>query len=214
MSSEVSGALSNGNRFRATSYMVEVTSPDGDVLETVDINDMVSVTRSGQTVTIQRRDGSTTELTGASLDDAGRLEATLRPHLATGAEAAGAAGQQDKPGQGWRIATLIVSLVLMTAVFFQSCAASVGGSLSDDEDLSGAAGLGILVGFLFLFGGAFVLPFPRVSMVLFAVAAAFALIGGVSSEFTDLIVWAVIALGLGAMSYMGYRARRKARQAA
>lgn len=75
---EATGALAEGGRFRATSYMVEVMDPAGAVLETVDANDIKEVQRKGETVTIKRRKGKDVVLRAVSLDDAGRLEGVLR----------------------------------------------------------------------------------------------------------------------------------------
>ena len=47
-----------------------------------------------------------------------------------------------------RIAITIISLLLMVVVAFQSCAASVGGSLGNDRATS-AAGIGLIVALLF-----------------------------------------------------------------
>jgi hypothetical protein len=49
-----------------------------------------------------------------------------------------------------RIAITIISLLLMVVVAFQSCAASVGGSLGNDRATSAAAaGIGLIVALLF-----------------------------------------------------------------
>lgn len=74
---EVTGALAGGGRYRATSYMVEISAPDGSVWETLDVKDIREVRRQGQAVTIRRTKGKDVTLQGATLDDAGRLEAAL-----------------------------------------------------------------------------------------------------------------------------------------
>jgi hypothetical protein len=187
---------------------VEVADQTGAVLVTIDVNDITGIRRSGSSVTINRQHGDPVTLECASLDDAGRLEATVRPHIAD-ATAETRAGR-ERAGHGLRLATMILALVLMIPVFLQSCAASIGGSLGDDEDLSGAAGLGIFTAFLFLLGGALVLAFPRVATGLFITAAVFAFIGAAAAQFTDLYVWGIVAIVLAAMAYFGHRKRRQA----
>ena len=62
-----------------------------------------------------------------------------------------------------RIAVTILSLGLMLVVGFQSCAATVGGSLGKEESTSAAGAMGFFVVFLFLIAGAFAMSFPIVS---------------------------------------------------
>ncbi len=71
-----------------------------------------------------------------------------------------------------RIAVLIISLCLTMVVGLQSCAVLVGGSMGKDQDLAGGGATGLLIAFLFVLGAAFAIGLPRVSMVLFAIAAA------------------------------------------
>jgi hypothetical protein len=106
-----------------------------------------------------------------------------------------------------RIAVTIISLALMLVVFLQSCAASVGGSLGEDESLSGAGALGFLVGLLYLLGGAFALGLPRVSIIVFAIAALIGVLTGATTDFRDLIIWGVVAAILALMSLRAYRTK-------
>src|SRR5215217_2757618 len=108
-----------------------------------------------------------------------------------------------------RIAVTILSLGLMLVIGFQSCAASVGGSLGKDESTSAAGAMGFLVVFLFLIAGAFAMSFPIVSVVAFVLAGTVALAAGVSSDFSDLAIWGVTALILAVMSYFGHREKQR-----
>lgn len=108
-----------------------------------------------------------------------------------------------------RIATTIISLFLMTIVGFQSCAVAFGGTLASDESLSGGGAIGMFVAFLFLLGGAFVISFPVVSLSAFVFAAVLALAVGVGSDFSDMSVWAFVALVLATMSFFGMREKNK-----
>jgi hypothetical protein len=113
-----------------------------------------------------------------------------------------------------RIAVTILSLGLMLVIGFQSCAATIGGSMGQNQSTSNAGAIGFFVVFLFLIGGAFAMTFPIVSLVSFLLAGTVALAAGFSSDFADLAVWGFVALGLAVMSYFGHREkqRRKAEQ--
>ena len=111
-----------------------------------------------------------------------------------------------------RLATPIISLVLMLGVGFQSCAVGVGAALGDDEQLGGGAAVGIFVAFLFLIGGAFAVAFPVVSLASFSLAGTVALAAGVTTEFSDMTIWAFVSFVLAAMSFFGIREKRKQAQ--
>jgi len=78
-----SGTLASGNLFRVTSYMVEVTKPTGEPIRQIDANAITGLSRDGDAVSIERTGGELTDLRCLSLDDAGRIEALLRPNLRT-----------------------------------------------------------------------------------------------------------------------------------
>ena len=110
-----------------------------------------------------------------------------------------------------RIAVTILSLGLMLVVGFQSCAATVGGSLGKDESASAAGAMGFFVVFLFLIAGAFAMSFPIVSLVSFVIAGTVAIAAGLSSDFSDLAIWGFVALILAVMSYFGHREKQRRR---
>lgn len=110
-----------------------------------------------------------------------------------------------------RIATLVIGLGVSLIVLVQSCAATVGDSLAGDEE-STTGGSGLIVALLFICGAGFALTHPRVSAILFLVAAAVAFPVGATSDFSDLIVWGVVAVILAGLELFSYR--RRARQPA
>lgn len=107
-----------------------------------------------------------------------------------------------------RVAVMVISLLGMILLFFQSCAISVGGEMSADEDLSQGGAVGIVMAFLFVLGGAFVLGMPRASLVLFMIAGFLGLSAGATTSFSDLTIWGIVALVLAALSYFGWREKR------
>lgn len=112
-----------------------------------------------------------------------------------------------------RIAVMVLSLGLMLIVGFQSCAATVGGNMGQDESTTAAGALGFFVVLLFLIAGAFAISFPIVSVVCFLIAGTIAIAAGLSSNFSDLAIWGFVALGLAIMSYFGHREKRRRRRA-
>ena len=110
-----------------------------------------------------------------------------------------------------RIAVTILSLGLMLVIGFQSCAASIGGSMGQDQSTSNAGAMGFVVVFLFLISGAFAMSFPIVSLVSFLLAGTIALAAGFSSDFADLAIWGFVALALAIMSYFGHREKQRRR---
>jgi hypothetical protein len=111
-----------------------------------------------------------------------------------------------------RIATMILSLILMLLLGAQSCAASLGGAALKAKGIEQGGAVGILMTFLFLIGGAFALSFPLVSMLAFFFAGVFGLAGGASTSFGDLTIWGVVSLILAVFSYFGWREKRKRRR--
>lgn len=108
-----------------------------------------------------------------------------------------------------RIATLILGLVLMCVVGLQSCAVYVGGSALEEQATVEGGALGIFLALLFLLGAAFVLFFPWVSLVAFVLAGIVGLLGGSSTDFTDLSIWGVVGFVLAGFSLLGVREKRK-----
>jgi len=118
-----------------------------------------------------------------------------------------------------RLATLIISLILSLVVFVQSCAAAIGGSLGEEfgeskaeiteaQDLSAAAGFGVLAALLWIVGAGLVMARPKASLWLYAVAAFFLVIAG-TAGYGDGYVWAVASAIFALMSWRGIRERRE-----
>jgi hypothetical protein len=124
-----------------------------------------------------------------------------------------------------RLATLIISLVLSFGLFIQSLVVSFGGSVGEEfaqssaerqeaEQLSGAAGLGIVSALLWLVGAAFVMSRPKVAVWLYGIAAPL-LLGAGAAGFTDGFIWAFVSTGFALMSWRGVKERvRKQEQEA
>lgn len=108
-----------------------------------------------------------------------------------------------------KIAVLIISLCLSLLIGLQSCAVTVGGSLSSDEVTTQGGAVGIFVAFLYIIGAAFALKLPKVSMIVFSVAAFFGLVAAVSADFDDMQIWGIVSLVLTAMSYFGSREKQE-----
>ena len=108
-----------------------------------------------------------------------------------------------------RIAVLIIGLSLVMILGMQSCTVMVGGGVINDEDLSSAGAIGILVSFLFIIGAAFVMGYPKASMIIFLLASVFALFGALMSDYSDLYVWSFVSFALGIMSYLGFKEKIK-----
>ena len=111
-----------------------------------------------------------------------------------------------------RIATMIISLILMLVVGAQSCAVSLGDAALQTKAAEQGGPIGLFMAFLFLIGGAFALAFPLVSVLAFFFAGIIGLAGGASTSFSDLTIWGVVSLILTVLSYFGWREKRKRRR--
>jgi hypothetical protein len=111
-----------------------------------------------------------------------------------------------------RIATMILSLILMLLVGFQSCAVSLGDAALGEPAKTQGGPVGILMALLFLVGGAFALGFPLVSLVAFLISGIIGIAAGASTSFGDLAIWGWISLVLAVLSFFGIREKRNRRQ--
>jgi hypothetical protein len=111
-----------------------------------------------------------------------------------------------------RIATMILSLILMLVVGAQSCAVSIGDEMLGEKAATQGGPIGLVMAFLFLVGGAFALAFPLVSLVSFVLAGLLGLAGGGTTSFGDLTIWGVVSLILAVFSFFGWREKRKRRR--
>jgi len=108
---------------------------------------------------------------------------------------------------------MVISLGLMLIIGFQSCAATIGGSMGQNQTTSNTGAMGFVVVFLFLIAAAFAITFPIVSVVAFLLAGTIAMAAGLSSGFTDLAIWGFLAFVLAIMSYFGHREKQRRRAA-
>ena len=98
----------------------------------------------------------------------------------------------------WKLVSGILSIVLCLVVLFQSCAAGIANTLSDNGEVSGSAG--VIVAILMLTGGIVSIVTRKGSkggniavIVLFGIAAicGFTMAG---TTYADLYIWAVWCL--------------------
>ncbi len=108
-----------------------------------------------------------------------------------------------------RIATLILGLALLVIVGLQSCAVYLGESVTNEPVKTQGGVAGLAVAFFYLIGAAFALPFPLVSVIAFLLAALMGFSGGSTSDFGDLTIWGFVSLVLAALSFFGWREKRK-----
>jgi len=114
-----------------------------------------------------------------------------------------------------RLATLVISLILMLIAGIQSCAVAAGVSIAEDlstaakdkqeaEELAGAGGAGVIAALMWLVAAGLVMTKPRASMWIFGVASLLWLIAG-AAGFSDGFIWMVASLIFAAMSWRGIR---------
>ncbi|WP_018700326.1 hypothetical protein [Amorphus coralli] len=111
-----------------------------------------------------------------------------------------------------KIAVGLIGIFLSLLILLQSCAISAGSSLIDDQTTFEAGVVGVMVGFLFFFGGAFAFGLPIVSVVLFALGGLFGL--AAAKDFPDLQIWGFVSLGLAVLALIVWRQSRRHRQKA
>ncbi|CDZ44270.1 hypothetical protein [Neorhizobium galegae] len=112
-----------------------------------------------------------------------------------------------------KIAIGIISMFLGLLVLLQSCTVGTASHMLGEQAAADAGAVGMLVGALYFVGGAFSFGLPVVAMVVFAVASLLALAAGASGNFSDMTVWAVVALILAVGAFFAWRSARKAKVA-
>jgi hypothetical protein len=98
---------------------------------------------------------------------------------------------------------MVIALALTVVVFLQSCAVSIGGSLGEDEDMSGGGGLGVLMSLAWIVGAGLVLNKPRAAVWAFGIGAVLGLLGATAGGFPDLWIWTAVSVIFAAMSWRG-----------
>jgi hypothetical protein len=111
-----------------------------------------------------------------------------------------------------RLAVLIIGLLLGPLMFLQTFVVNVLSDAGNNEETEQAAAIGVAMALLWLAACAFVLPFPMVSTLLFAVAGLFGLMAAATSEFVDLYIWGGISFALTWLSFIGWLGKRKDRR--
>lgn len=114
-----------------------------------------------------------------------------------------------------RIATFVISILLVIVMLLQSCAVFGLGSISDNlgsetgqSDTTSGGAVGILSALTAFIGMAFVLKKPTVSLVMYAISALFAFIAS-TSGFSDMNIWGVVLLILAGMAFFSRQELRK-----
>lgn len=106
-----------------------------------------------------------------------------------------------------KIASGLTSILFSIIIFFQSFVLFVGGGIMADESASSGGAVGLLVALLFFIAGAFTFAHPKVAGFISIAAAFLAFMNWVGGDFSDMAVWAVIALILAVMEF--YAGRKK-----
>lgn len=110
-----------------------------------------------------------------------------------------------------RIAVMVISLVLMAIIGFQSFTLYGLESIVGSEDKSaGAAGLG--VAFFYLLGGAFSLGVPAVSTIILFIAGMYARWVAGQQHFPDMYIWGWIAWVLATLELASIVIARKGKR--
>ena len=113
----------------------------------------------------------------------------------------------------WKIVSGILSCLFPLVILLQSCAATVGGALEENEELVSGGGAGIFVAILMLAGG-IVSIVTRDSggqlpiMIIYGLGAFFGIIMA-STGFTDLAIWGAWCLICGVSGYIDKREKNK-----
>jgi Flp pilus assembly protein TadB len=109
-----------------------------------------------------------------------------------------------------RIATLIVGLLIgipfaVSTVMVNLEAQSANGGSSTPE-----AAWGFMAAVIWLLACAVVMPWPGAAAVLFAMSALLCL--AFYDDYPDLAIWGALAVVMTALSFLGWRGKRKERQ--
>jgi len=106
-----------------------------------------------------------------------------------------------------RLAVIIIGIALACLIFFQGCTYSIGADAGSDE--SSAAGVLILVAFTYIVGAGLVTAWPLAAAIVFALSGLLAIGGATSTTASDQWIWMVIAFALSAMSFIGWRGKKR-----
>ncbi|MBP1885727.1 hypothetical protein [Sinorhizobium mexicanum] len=112
-----------------------------------------------------------------------------------------------------KIAIGIISIFLGMLVLLQSCTVGTASEMLGDQATSEAGAVGMLVGLLYFVGGAFAFGLPVVTMVALTLAGLLGFAAASSGSFSDLTMWAVVALVLAVGAFFSWRSGRKAKAA-
>lgn len=106
------GRLVTGNRFRITPYVVQVTTPNGEVIRNVETQSLGDTQRRQNVVTCWMRDGSSFKLSFDTVEDAGQAAAVLQGGMRPGSATNFVAGISPR-----QVATALCALGLIIGSF-------------------------------------------------------------------------------------------------
>lgn len=106
-----------------------------------------------------------------------------------------------------RIAVLILSVLLGLVMLFESILVFSLSGATEQRNAHEAGAVGIFMAILWITGGAFVLAFPKVSVVVFAMAGMLGLVIG--RDFPDLAIGGGLSLVLAVLSWLGWRGKQR-----
>jgi hypothetical protein len=105
-----------------------------------------------------------------------------------------------------RIAVLIIGLVLSFGLFLQAFVIFGLSDAVNRTDTQQAGAVGVVMALLWLVSCGLVIPLPRVSMVLFALAGLLGFLA--AGAYPDLAFWGGASEILAVFCYFGYRGKR------
>jgi len=107
-----------------------------------------------------------------------------------------------------KVAAGIISLVFALLVFMQSCAVGLGGSALENQATEQAGGIGVMLAFMMIIGGAFAFKLPLVAAILYALGG---LVGVAADQaaFPDLRVWSIGVLILAGLCFVAFWLERR-----
>jgi hypothetical protein len=108
-----------------------------------------------------------------------------------------------------RIAVLIIGLMLTIGLFIQSLLIAALSDAANSEHDGADGGTGMVMALMWLVACGLVIPFPLVSVVLFAVAGLIGVVSAGPLDFPDLAVWGVVSFVLAVFSIFGWRGKIK-----
>jgi hypothetical protein len=109
-----------------------------------------------------------------------------------------------------RAAVVVIGLFLGVAMLYQTIVITALGRTTESATTFGRGLFAIALAILWLLGVALVFPVPLASVVLFGGAGLLAVITGLVTGITNIMLWGAAAWLLAAMSFLGWLDKRNA----